>query len=112
MLVERKILRHEPNSGLGANVAWIVTQHADASPIRVYKSHQDADAGGFSCAVGAKKSADFARHHLKRNVIQRGHAHAAEQTAIGFADAVEFNRGRHSFSSPALASPVVSVPGN
>src|SRR5580765_5862518 len=110
MFVERKILGHESDLGLRANIARFIAKHTDPAPVRIDESHQDADAGGFPRAVGAQKCADFAGHHAKRNIAQRRYAQAAEKAAVGLADAVEFNRRRHSLASPAFLSATGSVP--
>src|SRR5262249_12597125 len=111
MLVERKVLRHESDLCFSTNVTRVLAKYANAPPIRINESHKNADTCGFSGAVGAEKSADFAGHHLERNIVQCRHWHAAEKPTVRLADAVEFNRRAHCFSSPALVFLLLSVPG-
>ena len=99
--VEGKILGQEADLLFGANVARLAVQYADSSRVGKLEAHQDADAGSFARAVGAEKSADFARLHFEGNAGQGLDACLAEEAPVDLGDVVKLDGWRHYCAAPA-----------
>ena len=71
--VEHQLLRHHAQQAAGSGVIGlhIVAMHQDAPGGGAAQTRQGADEGGFSSAVGAEQTEEFALLHIKADLVER-----------------------------------------